>query len=147
MPGHSVKNAPAPALRSPESHVDLVGVLFIVWGALTILIGASTLALGMAAASLISAAAQAGRGQFAASLTAATFTLFALLAIAWGAVHALVGVLVRRRTPWTRLAAILLGSVDLLLLPYGTALGVYALWVLLREESKALFDVRPAPNV
>jgi hypothetical protein len=142
-----VKNAPAPALRSPESHVDLVGVLFIVWGALTILIGASTLALGMAAASLISAAAQAGRGQFAASLTAATFTLFALLAIAWGAVHALVGVLVRRRTPWTRLAAILLGSVDLLLLPYGTALGVYALWVLLREESKALFDVRPAPNV
>ena len=36
--------------------------------------------------------------------------------------------------------ALMLGSVDLLLLPYGTALGVYALWVLLNEEGKALFD-------
>jgi hypothetical protein len=135
-----VKGPHAPALRSPESHVDLVGVLFMVWGGLTILIGASTLALGMAAASLISAAAEAGRGQFAASLTAATFTMFALLAMVWGAAHVLIGLLVRRRRHWSRLGAILLGSVDLLLLPYGTALGVYALWVLLREESKKLFE-------
>ena len=112
----------------------------MVWGGLTILIGASTLALGMAAASLISAAAEAGRGQFAASLTAATFTMFALLAMLWGAAHVFIGLLVRRRRHWSRLGAILLGSVDLLLLPYGTALGVYALWVLLREESKKLFE-------
>ena len=126
--------------RSADSHVDLVGVLFMVWGGLTILIGASTLALGIAAASLITAAADAGRGQFAASLTAATFTVFALIAIIWGAGHVAIGVLVRRRRHWSRLAAILLSSVDLLLLPYGTALGVYALWVLLREESKKQFE-------
>jgi hypothetical protein len=29
--------------------------------------------------------------------------------------------------------------VDLLLLPYGTALGVYALYVLLNEKGKSLF--------
>jgi hypothetical protein len=126
-------------VRSPASHVDLVGVLFMVWGGLTILIGVSTLALGMAAASLISAAAEAGRGQFAASLTAATFTVFALIAIIWGAGHVAIGVLVRRRRHWSRLGAILLSSVDLLLLPYGTALAIYALWVLLREEVKPLF--------
>jgi hypothetical protein len=34
----------------------------------------------------------------------------------------------------------MLGSVDLLLLPYGTALGVYALWTLLREDTKRLFE-------
>jgi hypothetical protein len=112
----------------------------MVWGGLTILIGASTLALGMAAASLISAAAEAGRGQFAASLTAATFAVFALIAILWGGVHVAVGVLVRRRRHWSRVGALLLGSVDLLLLPYGTALGVYALWVLLREDTKHLFE-------
>jgi hypothetical protein len=33
----------------------------------------------------------------------------------------------------------MLGAVDLLLLPYGTALGAYALWVLLNEEGKSLF--------
>jgi len=135
-----VKAPQTPEPRSADSHVDLVGVLFMVWGSLTILIGASTLALGMAAASLISAATDAGRGQFAASLTAATFTVFALIAIIWGAGHFAIGVLVRRRRHWSRLAAILLSSVDLLLLPYGTALGVYALWVLLREESKKMFE-------
>jgi hypothetical protein len=35
----------------------------------------------------------------------------------------------------------MLGSVDLLLLPYGTVLGSYALWTLLREDAKKLFDV------
>jgi hypothetical protein len=127
-------------LRSPESHVDLVGVLFIVWGGLTILIGASTLALGIAAAALISSAAEAGRGGFAASLTAATFTVLALLAVIWGAAHVGVGALVRRRRHWSRVGAMLLGAVDLLLLPYGTALGIYALWILLTEEAKRLFE-------
>jgi hypothetical protein len=135
-----VKAPQASEPRSDDSHVDLVGVLFMVWGSLTILIGASTLALGMAAASLITAAADAGRGQFAASLTAATFTVFALIAMIWGGGHVAIGVLVRRRRHWSRLAALLLSSVDLLLLPYGTALGVYALWVLLREESKKMFE-------
>jgi len=92
-----VQAAQTPEARSADSHVDLAGVLFMVWGGLTILIGASTLALGMAAASLITAAADAGRGQFAASLTAATFTVFALIAIIWGAGHVAIGVLVRRR--------------------------------------------------
>lgn len=139
-----MKGPHVPPLQSPTSHVDLLGVLFMVWGALTILIGASTLALGMAAASLITAAADAGRGQFAASLTAATFTVFALIAMLWGGVHVFVGIQVRRRRHWARLGAILLSCVDLLLLPYGTALAVYGLWILLRDEVKVLFDV-PVP--
>ena len=35
--------------------------------------------------------------------------------------------------------ALSLGAVDLLLLPYGTALGSYALWVLLNEDRKKMF--------
>ena len=115
----------------------------MVWGGLTVLIGGATLPLGLAAASLITAAADAGRGQFAASVTAALFTLFAIIAMIWGAVHIALGVLVRRHHHWSRSGAIMLASVDLLLLPYGTALGVYALWILLREETKRLFDIVP----
>jgi hypothetical protein len=51
-----------------------------------------------------------------------------------------VGVPLRRRKPWARLGALMLGSVDLLLLPYGTALGVYAIWVQLSESGKSLFE-------
>jgi hypothetical protein len=123
-----------------RSHVDFVGVLFIVWGLLTTLVGVSTLALGVGAVALIASASRGGGGgQFAAGLTAAVFTTLAVIAIVWGAAHVVVGVPLRRHKPWSRLVALTLGSVDLLLLPYGTALGVYALYVLLNEKGKALF--------
>lgn len=125
-----------------SSHVDLAGVLFIVWGLLTALVGLSTLALGVGAVALLtsgSAGSNDGSRQLAAGLTAAVFTTLALIAILWGAAHVAVGVPLRRRSPKARLVALMLGSVDLLLLPYGTALGAYTLWVLLNEGGKRLF--------
>ena len=124
------------------SHVDFVGVLFIVWGLLTTLVGVSTLALGVGAVALISSASRGGgAGGFAAGVTAAVFATLAIIAILWGSAHVVVGVPLRRHRPWARLMALMLGSVDLLLLPYGTALGVYALWVLLNEKGKAIFQI------
>ena len=123
------------------SHVDFIGVLFIVWGVLTALVGVSTLALGIGAVAIITSASHgSGGGRFAAGLTAAAFTTLAVIAMVWGVGHVLVGVPLRRHTHWARLLALMLGSVDLLLLPYGTALGVYALWALLSEEGKKLFE-------
>ncbi len=111
------------------SHVDLLGGLFMIWGVLTALIGASTLALAIAAASLI-ASGRTGVSPFAANLTVASFTTLALIGLIWGGVHVAVGALLRRRRHWSRHAALMLGTVDLFLLPYGTFLGVYALWTL-----------------
>jgi hypothetical protein len=122
------------------AHVDLLGILFVIWGVLTALVGVSTLALGVAAVALITGGSRGG-GSFAAGLTAAAFTTLAIMAMIWGAGHVVVGVPLRRRKPWARLVALMLGSIDLVLLPYGTALGVYALWVLLNEKGKALFAV------
>jgi hypothetical protein len=130
----------SPHDRVMSPHVDFVGVLFIVWGLLTTLVGVSTLALGVGAVALIvSASRGGGGGEVAAGMTAAVFTALAVIAIVWGAAHVIVGVPVRRHKPWSRFMALMLGAVDLLLLPYGTALGAYALWVLLSEGGKALF--------
>jgi len=122
------------------SQVDFLGVLFIVWGLLTTLVGVSTLALGIGAVALITSASRGGAGQVAAGVTAAAFTALAIIAMLWGAAHVVVGVPLRRHKPWSRLGALTLASVDLLLLPYGTALGVYAIWVLLSEQGKSLFE-------
>jgi|SRR5689334_6442276 uncharacterized membrane protein YozB (DUF420 family) len=122
------------------AHVDFVGVLFVVWGLLTILVGVSTLALGIGAVALIAQASQGGGGgQVAAGVTAAVFTALAVIAIVWGAAHVVVGLPLRQRKQWARHVALMLGSVDLVLLPYGTALGAYSLWVLLNERAKSLF--------
>jgi hypothetical protein len=129
-----------------NKHVDFLGTLFVVWGLLTVVVGVSTLALGVGAAALMTSAGRGGGGQVAAGITAAAFTALAFLAMVWGAAHVIVGVPIRRCAPWSRLVALMLGSVDLLLLPYGTALGVYALWVLLAEDGKRLFTAVADPR-
>jgi hypothetical protein len=120
------------------ASVDFVGILFILWGALTILVGVSTMALAVGAVALLTS--QTGGRHVAAGLTVAAFGALAVIAILWGAAHVGVGVPLRRHRHWSRTLALLLGSVDLFLLPYGTALGCYALWVLLNSESKKLFE-------
>jgi hypothetical protein len=121
-------------------QVSLVGVLFILWGLLTAVVGVSTLALAVGGVALIASGAPGGGG-FAAGFTVAAFATLALIAILWGAAHVLVGAPLRRHRHWTRHAALALASVDLVLLPYGTALGCYALWILLSEESKKMFEM------
>jgi len=122
-----------------KTQVDFLGILFVVWGLLTTLVGVSTLALGIGAVAVIASAARGGGSDFAAGVTAAAFTTLAIIAIGWGAAHVIVGVPLRRHRPWSRLVALMLGAVDLLLLPYGTALGIYAIWILLNEDAKKLF--------
>jgi hypothetical protein len=97
------------------------------------------LALGVGAAAL---ASSAPNRQVAAGVTAAAFITLAVIAILWGLGHVFIGVPLRKRSPKARMLAILAGSIDLVLLPVGTPLGIYALWVLLNERAKALFGVR-----
>jgi hypothetical protein len=118
-----------------------VGVLFVLWGLLTATIGVSTLALAVAALALMTPAPAGSGGQLAAGLMATMFLSLALIAILWGAAHVTVGLPLRRHRPRSRLLALSLASMDLVLLPYGTALGCYTLWTLLSEDARRLFLV------
>ena len=48
--------------------------------------------------------------------------------------------LLKRRAPSGRLLTLGLGVVNLLVFPFGTALGGYALWTLLTHEGRRLFE-------
>jgi len=63
-----------------------------------------------------------------------------LIALVWGGLHLFVGRTLRRRLPSARLMALGLAVGNLVLLPFGTALGGYACWVLLNEEGRHLFE-------
>jgi hypothetical protein len=78
--------------------------------------------------------------EMAASLTAVTITVISLIALVWGALHLVVGRTLRRHRPSARLMALGLAVGNLALLPFGTALGGYACWVLLTEEGRHLFE-------
>jgi hypothetical protein len=59
-----------------------------------------------------------------------------------GAFSTLVGIGLLMRQSWARVAALIVGGISLLSIPFGTALGIYTLWVLLpsdhEEEYRAL---------
>ena len=46
-------------------------------------------------------------------------------------------------TPWARILTIVLSALNLINIPFGTALGVYGLWVLLNKDTERLFDGTP----
>ena len=126
-----------------ERHVNLLAILWSLWGALTILVGVSTMLL--AAGALAAVLGPAGETlAFAAGLTAATFALTGGFALLWGGAHVWAGSLLRRRLSAGRMLSLALAVVNLLVLPFGTALGIYALWILLANDGRRLFEPHPA---
>ena len=63
----------------------------------------------------------------------------ALAAIAWAIGHHVASRGLRTRKAWARNLALALAAFNLLLLPLGTALGLYTLWVLLHEQVRVEF--------
>jgi hypothetical protein len=117
-------------------HVKLLGILQITWGAIGLLLGLSTLMLAVGAVAV--GMTSAGR-EIPAGVTAVAFGVFAAALLAAGAGNAWAGSAIHRRYPPGRLAALGLAVPNLFVLPFGTALGIYALWVLLHDESRRMF--------
>ncbi len=126
-----------------RKHVELLGVLYFVWGALAVLVGVSLLALAFGAAAIATSTGPDRR--LAAGLTAATFAGLAALALIWGFAHIWDAVAVRHHRGVARAVGLALAVVNLIVLPIGTALGIYALWVLTQDETRPLFDPASKP--
>lgn len=124
-----------------KRHVEFLALLYLIWGALFLLVGLAGLALAGGAAAIVSSAGLVRQGaSLAASLTAAVLAALGLLAFVWAVLHLWVGSRLRRHSPWARLAGLGLAVINIVLLPFGTALGIYACWVLLTEDGRRLFE-------
>ena len=53
----------------------------------------------------------------------------------------IIGIGLFRLRPWSRIAAIVFSILSLTLLPVGTLVGIYGLWVLFNRETERLFTV------
>jgi hypothetical protein len=128
-----------------ERHVNLLGILATLWGGLAMLIGVSMLLLAIGA--LVQVGDPIGNVGFAAGLTAGVFTIIAVFALMWGGAHLWAAMLLRKRQPFGRVLTLGLALINLLVLPFGTALGIYALWILLTNEGRRLFEPHPPASV
>lgn len=119
-----------------HSHLHLLGVLQVAWGAIGLLLGVVVLLLAIGA---IAIGVSAPDERMAAGITAAGFVVFAVALLAGGGANAWAGRALRRRQPAGRTATLWLAVLNLFVLPFGTALGIYAFWVLLHNDNRAVF--------
>jgi hypothetical protein len=123
-----------------KRHADFLSVLYLAWGAIFTIVGLAGLALTAGAIAIARESGPVRVGSdLAASLTAVTLGMLAVIALLWGVLHLWLGAALRRYQPWARLLSLGLAVINLVLFPFGTALGGYALWVLLTDEGRRLY--------
>ena len=123
-----------------NQHITFLIRLTQLWSGVNLVVGLALAAFAVAAATLVVSAREEPPGtEVAAGVTAATLAVVALAALVWAVAHHVAGRGLRTRKPWARNLALMLAAFNLLLLPLGTALGLYTLWVLLHEHVRVEF--------
>jgi hypothetical protein len=128
--GFRAASAVAPARNRVCGHVRTLGILWIVASALRVLP-----VIGLHWFQPFGREGWPYWGGFPGhwvGIIGAIATLWALT----GLLGILAGWGLLDRQPWARMLAIVLGCIALIHLPFGTALGIYTLWVLLPAESE-----------
>ena len=120
-----------------RSHLHLLSVLQLTWGGIMLMLGVSTalLAVGAAAVGWTSPGAE-----ISAAVTWFAFAVFAAALLAGGVANSWAGRALHRLQPIGRTVTLGLAVPNLFVLPFGTALGIYALWVLLHNETRTFFE-------
>jgi len=125
-----------------QQHIKILAILNIVYGAMAAFAGVIVMVVfgGLAGFAGMSGEQDALAGAGVLSVIGGMIVLF-LFVLAAPSIIAGVGLLKYRS--WARMLTIVLSALHLLSVPFGTALGIYGLWVLLKPESEALFRSRP----
>ena len=115
-----------------EKHVTLVAVINIVFGGLGIAIGL----MGLAA---ISGGGLISGDPVAMKITGIAGPAVGLFFFLTSVPEVIAGIGLLKRRNWARILAIIIAILDLIYIPIGTAIGIYALWVLLNDETARMF--------
>jgi len=121
-------------------HIEALGWLHLGWGAFGVLTGVSLLVLAAGTRGGLAGLGIGTPGELAAVWVLA---LSGIVLAVFGVLMALVGHQLRRGSASARRAALILALPNLVLVPFGTALGGYTLWVLLNDDARRAFGRPP----
>lgn len=118
-----------------EKHISVLGILYIVFNALGLFI-AMIVFWALIGPGLISGDPEA-------------FAILSIIALVICSVLILVsipgiigGIALLKWKSWSRILVLILGFLNLIDIPFGTALGIYTIWVLMKDETIALFEAK-----
>jgi len=129
-----------------ETHVKVVGVLNIVFGALGLLGALVVLLIFGGAAGLV---------RMQPGMEPETGLAAGIVGLVGGAIFLVVLVLslpcllggwgLLKRREWARILVIVISALNLINIPLGTIIGAYSLWVLLSKDTQPLFAPKSSP--
>jgi hypothetical protein len=129
------------------THVKVLGVLHIVIGACGVFLALFLMMVFGSASGIVGASAAPDEAAIAIpiiGLTGIGLVAFTLLTSIPGLVAGW-GLLKFR--PWARILGIVVSILALLMIPIGTIVGLYGLWVLLNKDTERLFGGVAQPQV
>lgn len=127
-----------------DTHLKVLGVLYIALSALGLLAALFLIVTLGGAAGIVGAAAPPEDAAIAVPIIGITGMALVVLLVALALPGLITGWGLLNYKPWARVLGLVLAVINLFNIPFGTALGIYALWVLLNKDTERLF-AQPTP--
>ena len=120
-----------------QGHVHLLGILWLAISAFNTVGG---VVLYILANTLFARVHEFGAPAAPTGFLRPLLSVIGIFVLAKAACGFITGWGLMQREPWARVAALVLGFISLFNVPFGTAVGVYTLWVLLPAQSQIEYD-------
>jgi hypothetical protein len=120
-----------------QEHVHLLGIM---WLAISALNAVGGVVLYILANTLFAHLHGMGAPEAPTAFLRPLLSVVAILILAKAACGFITGWGLLHREPWARVMALVLAFISLFNIPFGTAVGVYTMWVLLPGQSQQEYD-------
>lgn len=128
-----------------EGHVKAVAIIHIISGAILLLIGLAGLFLFGGIAAIVSQNAPSDDARVAVPILGLIGGLAFLFFLIFSLPDIAAGIGLLRFAEWARILTIVISILDLMIVPIGTIIGAYSLWVLFNNQTLPLFRPGQAP--
>ena len=116
-----------------EKHLTIIAVINLVFGIILLLLGLVLFLVVMGGGLISQGSAAIFITGIVGSVIAIFFTVISIPGIIGG-----LGLL--KHKEWARILMLIIGILDLIAIPIGTIIGIYTIWVLMNDETIALFQ-------
>lgn len=116
-----------------EKHINILGILYIIYGLIGLL-PAGVVLLFVAVPGIASG------DPTAMLVTSAVASFICFILFVTSVPHVIAGIWLMKYKQWARYLTIILGILNLIAIPFGTALGIYTLWALTNKDMSDIFE-------
>jgi hypothetical protein len=121
-----------------ETHLKVLGALQIAFGAIGLMAALLLVFLFGGAAGIVGASGDP-RASIAVPIIGLTGMALVTFLLVTSLPSVIIGIGLLRLRPWARIAGMVLSIIGLMMIPFGTIVGVYGLWVLFSKDTERLF--------